>query len=80
MIQINRIEVVNYNGVGKPPYCEMVFKAVSDVSTPPDLTATIIFGDGKKPTNTFTISRVAEIPPGQSLLNFNCACHCLLLL
>ena len=41
----------------------MIFKAVSDVSTPPDFTATIIFGDVKKPTDTFTISRAAEIPP-----------------
>ena len=55
--------IVNYNGVGKPPYCEVIFEAVSDVSTPPDLTATVIFGDVKKPTSTVTISRVAETPP-----------------
>ena len=52
-----------YDGVGKPPYCEMIFKAASDVSTPPDLTATVIFGNDSKPTNTVTISRVAETPP-----------------
>ena len=51
--------------MGKPPYCEVTFKAISDDSTPPDLTVTIIFGDVKKPTNTFTISRVAETPEGQ---------------
>ena len=53
---------MDYDGVGKPPFFVMTFKAISDVSTPPDLTATVIFGDAKKPTNTFTISRVAETP------------------
>ena len=47
--------------MGKPPCCEMTFEAVSDFSTPPDLTATVIF-DYSKPTNTVTISRVAETP------------------
>ena len=56
---------MDYSGVSEPPFFEMIFnlKAISDVSTPPDLTATIIFGDVSKPTNKFTISRVAETPP-----------------
>ena len=61
VIQIRTKTVVDYNGVSMPPFFEMIFKAASDVSTPLDLTATVIFGDVKKPTNTFTISRVAEI-------------------
>ena len=57
-----------YDGLGKPPYCEVTIKAVSDVIAPPDLTVTIIVGDVSKPANTLTISRVAETPPeGQSL-------------
>ena len=48
--------------MGKPPCCEMTFKAVSDVNTPPDLTATVSFDYDSKPANTVTISRVAETP------------------
>ena len=70
MIQISKSNVLHYDGVGKPPYCEMIFKAFSDVSTPPDLTASIIFGDVSKPTNKFTISRVAEKPPEGQIANF----------
>ena len=56
-------DVLEYNGVGKPPRCEMTFKAASDVSTPPDLTAVISYGGflGFGAT-TFTISRIAEAP------------------
>ena len=43
-----------YGGVGKPPHCEVIFKA-DDNSTPPDVTVTISF-----PNRIFTISRVAE--------------------
>ena len=60
---------MDYDGVGKPPFCEIIFKAVSAVSTPPDFTATIVFGDFSKPTNKFTISRAAEIPPESQLNN-----------
>ena len=52
---------MDYKGVAKPPFFEMVFKAPSGVTT--DLTATIIFGDVIQPTNTFTISRVGELSP-----------------
>ena len=55
--------------MGKPPYCEVIFKSVADVSTPPDLTATISFDDFlSRSTNTFTISRAAEKP-------FECQLH-----
>ena len=49
--------------MGKPPCCEMTFEAAPDISTPPDLTATVSLGfDGSfnRPTNTVTISRAAE--------------------
>ena len=58
IIQINKSDVLFYDGVGKPPYCEMAFKAVDNDSTPPDLTVTVIF-----PTIKFTIGRTAEKPP-----------------
>ena len=67
VIQISKSDVLFYNGVGKPPHREMIFKAVSDVSTPPDLTATIIVGDVNKPTITLTISRVAKNPSAGQL-------------
>ena len=60
VIQIKRKTIVEYNGVNKPPCCVMIFKAGPEVSTPPDLTATITIGEPDKPTSTFTISRVAE--------------------
>ena len=41
-IQINKSDILKYDGVGKPPYCEVTFKAVSNVSNPPDLTATVL--------------------------------------
>ena len=66
IIQIKKSDILSYDGVGKPPHCEVTFKAISGISTPPDLTATVSF-----PTITFfTISRTAEIPPkGHN-------CHC----
>ena len=74
VIQISKSDTFYYDGVGKPPYCEMIFKAaVSDFSTPPDLTATVIFGDVSKPAIAFTISRVAETPPEGQLHNHYCA-------
>ena len=70
MIQIVRNDVWYYDGVGKPPYCKMIFRAAPDGNTPPDLTATISF-DGKfgRSTNTFTISRAAETPSEGQLLH-----------
>ena len=59
---------MDYDGVGKPPIFEMAFKAIYDVSTPPDLTVTVIIGDVKKPTNTVTISRVGELSPEGQLV------------
>ena len=53
--------------MGKPPCCEMTFKAISD--TPPDFTATVSF-DCNKPANSVTISRVAETPPKGQLANY----------
>ena len=56
--------------MGKPPHCEVIFKAVSDVITPPDLTAIISFGDCERPTNTLTISRVVETLPAEGQFYF----------
>ena len=62
--QIRRRDVKQYNGVGKPPHCEMVFKAVSDDSAPPDLCSTVIIAGITKDVNV-SIFRVSET--GQSL-------------
>ena len=56
-MQISKSDVLRYDGVGKPPHCEVIFKAVVD--TPPDLTAIVTFGDASKTTYTLTIRRMA---------------------
>ena len=56
-MQISKSDVLRYDGVGKPPHCEVIFKAVRN--TPPDLTAIVTFGDASKITNTLTIRRMA---------------------
>ena len=61
-IQISKSDILKYDGVGKPPYCEMTFKAVDNDSTPPDLIITVIFGKANRPANIFQINRVAESP------------------
>ena len=59
-IQISKIDVLMYDGVGKPPYCEVTCSAGKNISTPSDLTVNVIFGDISRPTNEINISRVAE--------------------
>ena len=52
--------VEQYIALGKPPYCEMTFRAaMSDGSTPPDLTLPVTLTGVKRPT-TITLERVAE--------------------
>ena len=56
-MQIHKSDVLRYDGVGKPPHCEVIFKAIGN--TPLDLTARVTFGDATKITNTLTIRRMA---------------------
>ena len=66
VLQISKRDIEGYNGVGKPPHYEMIFKATSDVSTPCDLTVKIIIQSRFKNTEV-DIFRAAEIPcKGQS--------------
>ena len=66
VLQISKSDVEGYNGVGKPPHCEMVFKATSYGSTTGDLTVRIIIPNRFKNTEV-DIFRAAEIPcKGQS--------------
>ena len=63
-VQISNADVWEYDGVGKPSHFEIIFKAVSDDSTPPDLTAMISFDEVLgKPTTTITLTRSTESPP-----------------
>ena len=58
--------------MGKPPYCEVAFKSVTDGSTLPDLTVTISFDDFfSRSIDTFTIIRAAEKPFECQLHNLN---------
>ena len=66
VLQISKRDVEGYNGVGKPPHCEMIFEATSDDSTTSDLTVKV-----KIPSlviyTKVDIFRAAEIPcKGQS--------------
>ena len=48
---------------GKPPYCELALKAVSDDETPPDLSLTLTLFGAKNP-NTIILNRVAMTHKG----------------
>ena len=52
--------VEQYTGEGEPPYCEMTLRAaMSDGSTPPDLTLPVTLTGVKQPT-TITLEREAQ--------------------
>ena len=66
--QMTRDSIKNfYDGVGRPPFCEIIAKAVQ--STPPDLSFTVNFGDHIK---EFKIERAAEV----SLIYILDCCTC----
>ena len=66
VLQIRKSDVEGYNGVGKPPHCEMVFKATSDGSTTGDLKVKMKI-PGLVMGSKVDIFRAAEIPcKGQS--------------
>ena len=59
--QVTTAAVEQYTGEGEPPYCEMTLRAdaMSDGSTPPDLTLPVTLTGVKQPT-TITLERVAQ--------------------
>ena len=57
-----------YNGVGRPPFCEITAKA--DKSTPPNLSFSVNFGDHIK---KLKIERAAEVS-----LTYSTAVHVVL--
>ena len=68
-IQVMRQDILSYDGTGKPPTCELTFKAVSSMTDiPPDLKRTMKI-DGIKKPNTIQIERMAE-HPAITTLNF----------
>ena len=62
--QVNTAVMERYNGDGEPPYCELILQAVSDDSTPRDLSLTITLTGVKQPSDIFTLTRVFVTPKG----------------
>ena len=58
-MQVNTAEIEQYNGEGKPPYCELTLHAVSDDETPPDLKLLVTL-IGIKKLNIITLKRTCQ--------------------
>ena len=63
-IQVKKDDVVNYTGVGEPPFCMIDIEAVSNDITPANLKFTVNLGGLVK---TMELSRDADNPCGQLL-------------
>ena len=46
---VSRTKIEQYNGVGKPPHCEMIVKAAAEDVTPSDLSFTASFNGLQNP-------------------------------
>ena len=57
---MSRESITTYNGEGEPPCILMKLKAVSDETTPPDLSLPVTLTGLKEPDNTILIERLAE--------------------
>ena len=53
-------KVEGYTGEGEPPCIVMSLRAVSDETTPPDLTLPVTLTGVREPNNTIVIERTAE--------------------
>ena len=60
---MSRKDIVDYTGVGMPPFCEMMLIAVSNKTTPPDLQFTVTLDGFDALNNTLQLTRKAEIAP-----------------
>ena len=59
LLQISKADVLSYDGVGKPPHCEIRIKAVSDA--PSDFIATISFDERSSEPTTITRAFMGQL-------------------
>ena len=50
-----------YNGIGEPPFCEMILRAADDENTPSDLELPVTLIGVKSPNNTMTLKRAVVV-------------------
>ena len=60
---MSRSDILDYTGVGMPPFSKMTLNAISSKITPPDLQFTVILDGFQIPNNTLQLTRKAEIVP-----------------
>ena len=76
---MSRSDILDYTGVGMPPFCEMTLRAVPNKTAPPDLQFTVLLDGFETPKNTFQLTRKAEIVPSAANYMYNdgelCACN-----
>ena len=58
--QVSRAAVEGYTGEGEPPCIVMTLKAVSDKTTPPDLSLPVTLTGVRKQSKDLQIHRLAE--------------------
>ena len=58
-IQVSKESITSYTGEGEPPCIVMTLRAVSDETTPPDLSLPVTLTKVKEP-DTILIKRLAE--------------------
>ena len=57
---MSKESITSYTGEGEPPCIVMTLRAVSDETTPPDLSLPVTLTGVKEPDNTILIERLAE--------------------
>ena len=57
------MDILDYTGVGMPPFSKMTLRAVSSKTTPPDLQFNVILDGFQTPNNKLQLTREAEIVP-----------------
>ena len=67
-IQVNERDMVNYTGVGEPPFCMIEIKAASNETTPANLKFTVGLEGLVK---AMELSRKAGNPSGQLLYGYD---------
>ena len=60
-LQVNKCDMVNYTGVGDPPFCMIDIKAISNEITSPSLKFTVNLGGF---ATRIELAREAEDPSG----------------
>ena len=64
-IQVNKRDVMNYTGDGKPPFCMITIEPISDETTPSNLKNCSVFLVGVDVPNKLELTREVEYSSSQ---------------